>query len=160
MLSIIVAMADSQAIGINNNLPWEIKEDLQFFKNKTLNKKVVMGRKTFESIGRPLPLRENIVLTRDRSEKPHDNVSYLTLEEVLSYEPLDEEVFVIGGSEIYELFLPHVQRMYITDIFAEVQSADAFFPTYDLKDWIVSSLEVSKTQDAYHEFIQLDRKKR
>lgn len=156
MLSIIAAVANNMVIGINNDLPWQIKEDLQYFKNKTVNKKVVMGRKTFESLDKPLPNRTNIVLSR-ANDFSHKGTVCLTLEEVISYADTDEEVFIIGGSEIYTLLMPYVQRMYITDIFLEV-AGDAHFPTYDLADWNVNSIQLGDGIDPFYEFITLHRK--
>lgn len=156
MLSIITAIADNQVIGLNNDLPWKILEDLQFFKNKTLNKKVVMGRRTFESLGRPLPNRTNIVLSRG-NELQHPGITYMSLDEVISYVSSDEEIFIIGGSEIYSLLIPHVHRMYITDIFLEV-AGDAYFPYYNLNEWNIESIQLGQGTDPSYEFISLVRK--
>jgi len=158
MLTIIAAIADNHAIGINNSLPWKIKEDLDFFRNMTLNKKVIMGRRTFESIGKPLEGRTNIVLSRGNDIK-HPGVTVLKLTEVIELASSDEEVFVIGGSQIYELLLPYVQRMHITDIFLDVQEADAFFPNYNLAEWNTTSITTSSNDDGVcYDFIQYDRR--
>lgn len=157
MLTLIVAIADGHAIGVNNSLPWKIKEDLQFFRNKTLDKKVIMGRRTFESIGKPLAGRTNIVLSRGNDIK-HPGVTVLKLNEVIELASSDEEVFVIGGSQIYELLLPYVQRMHITDIFLDVQEADAFFPIYDLSEWETTSVTSSNEDGVFYDFIQYDRR--
>ncbi len=131
-ISLIVAMSDNAVIGRDNQLPWHLSEDLKQFKKITMGHPIIMGRKTFESIGKALPGRENIVVTR----KPDFSAEGVTvcrdltslLKQHLSSE---EEVFVIGGSELYEQALPHVRKLYITLIEDEFEG-DAFFPD---KNW-------------------------
>jgi dihydrofolate reductase len=130
MLSIIVAMDKNNVIGKNNDLPWHLPNDLKYFKGVTQNKTVVMGRKCFESIGRPLPNRKNIVLSR----KPfiHDNVVWLpSVQDVLK---LNGDIFIIGGAQIYEQFLPYASKLYITKIEHEFDG-DTFFPRVNLDEW-------------------------
>lgn len=135
MLSIIVAMDQNGVIGRNNDLPWHLPNDLKYFKKTTEGKTVVMGRKCYESIGRPLPKRKNIVLSRTAFIQ--ENVDwYSCIDEVLD---LPEEVFIIGGSQIYKALLPFCNRLYITKIHHEFEG-DTFFPNIDLSEW----LEVSK----------------
>lgn len=118
-----------------------------------------MGRKTFESLKKPLPHRQHIVLSRSNHDPMSPNVCYMTPEQVLSlYQTSAEEVFVIGGGEIYEVFLPHVQKMYITDIFLDVVG-DAHFPQFDLADWDINSIRVGECCNEFYEFIDLSRKK-
>jgi dihydrofolate reductase len=136
MLSIIVAMDLNGLIGCKNNLPWHIPEDLKYFKEITKGKTVVMGRKTYESIGRPLPNRENIILTRDKNYFI-DNCSVVHNKEEINH--FNKEVFIIGGSEIFDLFLKDVDRFYITHI-DFVFDGDVYFPNIDFS----SLKEVSK----------------
>ncbi|WGL15958.1 dihydrofolate reductase [Microbulbifer bruguierae] len=132
-LAMIVAMARNNAIGRENTLPWKISGDLQFFKRTTLGKPVLMGRKTFESIGRPLPGRENIVITRNPAwctngvRVVSSLGQALALAQQLAQHDGAEEVMVIGGAEIYRQAMPLARRLYITEVDAEVEG-DAFFP--------------------------------
>nr|WP_160154823.1 dihydrofolate reductase [Microbulbifer sp. ALW1] len=136
-LAMIVAMARNRAIGRENALPWRISGDLQFFKRTTLGKPVVMGRKTFESIGRPLPGRKNIVITRNPDWRAEGVSLAASLEQALALAAQAaaagdgaEEIMVIGGAEIYRQAMPLAQRLYITEVEAEVEG-DAFFPELD-----------------------------
>ena len=124
MLSMIFACDEEGAIGKDGDLPWRQSSDLQFFKRTTLNKTVVMGRKTWDSLGRPLPKRRNIVMTRSGLR---DDVETMSFEEVMALAE-NEEVVVIGGGEIYALFLPHVKEVHRTIIHTVVSDADTFAP--------------------------------
>ncbi|MBY6190169.1 dihydrofolate reductase [Microbulbifer agarilyticus] len=138
-IAMIVAMARNGAIGRENTLPWRISGDLQFFKRTTLGKPVVMGRKTFESIGRPLPGRQNIVITRnsawraDGVEVVSSLEAAITLADAAAQQAGVAELMVIGGAEIYRQALPLAQRLYVTEVDADVDG-DAFFPDID-KTW-------------------------
>ena len=139
-LSIIVAAADNGVIGHNNALPWHLSEDLQHFKRLTLGKPILMGRKTFESIGRPLPGRTNIVISTNPDYQP-DGVRVvgslpdaLALAESIALIDGAEELMVIGGAQIYAEALPRAQRLYLTRVHAEVEG-DAFLPTIDWSQW-------------------------
>lgn len=139
-LALIWAMSRNRTIGRNNALPWHLPEDLKYFKRVTMGKPIIMGRKTWESIGRPLPGRSNIVITRDPSYRAEGVKLVRTLEEAISLaesialkDGADEAV-VIGGEQIYALALPHAQRLYMTQVHAEVEG-DAFFPQFDLTQW-------------------------
>lgn len=139
ILSIIVAMADNQVIGLNNQMPWHMPADLAWFKKNTLNKPVIMGRKTFESIGRPLPNRHNIVISRQADNKASINsdVSWVqSVDEAISLlnERSVEEAFFIGGGNIYSQVLPLVNRLYLTHIDAQLQG-DTYFPDYSQISW-------------------------
>ena len=134
MISFLVAMDRNQVIGYQNELPWRLPADLAYFKEKTTGHKVIMGRKTFESIGRPLPNRVNIVLTKDRRFFAEGCVVRHSLEDVMALISEEEEAFVIGGAQMFELFLPYVDRMYITCIDHEF-CGDTFFPTIDFRQW-------------------------
>ena len=153
MITLIVAMDPHNGIGVEGKLPWHIKEDLKLFKEKTLYHKIVMGRKTFESIGKPLPNRENFVVTRNQFFSGTDQVNVIhNFDEFLQeYEHTDEEVFIIGGAEIYQLALPYAKRLAISHI-REKYNCDTFFPMFnsnkykeiesiDFKDFRFSLLE-------------------
>ncbi|MFT6103353.1 MAG: dihydrofolate reductase [Granulosicoccus sp.] len=145
-LSIIVAMASNRAIGKNNQLLWRLPEDLQYFKRTTMGKPIVMGRKTFESIGRPLPGRLNVVITRQQDWQ-HDGVKVVhTIEDALHLAEAQslidgmDEVMVIGGAEIYKTALPQADKLYVTRVDAEIEG-DAFFPEIDESIWSEVSRE-------------------
>lgn len=129
-LSIIVAMARNQGIGEANQLPWHLPNDLRHFKSITMGKPVIMGSKTYESIGKPLPGRLNIVLSR-RNQERSGCVCVSSLEEALECSEDADERFVIGGGQIYALALPKVKRLYITEVETELATADRFFPPWD-----------------------------
>ncbi|BAU28434.1 dihydrofolate reductase [Aneurinibacillus soli] len=153
MLSMIVAMDVDRGIGKDNQLLWHIPEDLQYFKSITSHKVVVMGRKTFESIGRPLPNRTNIILTRDPSYKAPGCLVYNSIEDILSENMMGDdraEVVIIGGAEIYHLFLPYADRLYITQV-SGTFNADTFFPVLSNEQWKMISRKKG-TQDAPYEY--------
>lgn len=127
MLSMIFACDEEGAIGKDGDLPWRQSSDLQFFKRTTLNKTVVMGRKTWDSLGRPLPKRRNIVMTRSGLS---DDVETMSFEEVMELAE-NEEVVIIGGGEIYALFLPHAKEVHRTIIHTVVKDADTFAPNIE-----------------------------
>lgn len=133
MISIIVAVAENGVIGSNNSLLWHISEDLKHFKALTTGHPVVMGRKTFESLGRPLPNRTNVVITRQAAEFPGCKVVH-SLEEAVALFPTEEEVFVIGGGQIYEQALPRADRFYLTRVFRAYEG-DTLFPAWDQTQW-------------------------
>ena len=142
MLSLIVAVAQNGAIGRNNELLWHISEDLKYFKSTTTGHPVIMGRKTYESIGRPLPGRRNIVLTRGTMEIPPIKNPQTTsmeiissLDEIYNIAQGDEEFFIMGGGMLYNATIEKADALYITRIFAEVSDADTFFPVIDENIW-------------------------
>ncbi|MFT4811864.1 MAG: dihydrofolate reductase [Marinoscillum sp.] len=138
--ALIVAMSENQTIGTDNTLPWHLPNDLKYFKQVTMAKPIIMGRKTYESIGRPLPGRTNIVITRQSDYQAEGIVVVNSLQQALdkaediSFVAGHEEVMVIGGAEIYQQALLQVDRLYITHVHAEI-AGDAFFPTVDWNDW-------------------------
>ena len=145
-LSIIVAMSSNRVIGVNNTLPWYISEDLKHFKSLTIGHTIIMGRKTYESIGRPLPNRRNIVISRN-TEASYEGAEVVhSIEDAFSICKNDNEVFVIGGSNIYEQALSLVDYIYITEI-KKSFSGDAFFPEINKQMWIESSRENHITND-------------
>lgn len=139
MISAIVAHSLNYAIGKNNSLPWKMSSDLQNFKKLTLAKNILMGRKTFESIGKALPGRNNFVLTRDQSFRADGVTVFHSLPEVLDFQK--GEIIICGGSEIYKIFLPYIKTFYISCIHAQVENADAFFPKLSEKEWIQKSTQ-------------------
>ena len=134
LISLIVAMAQNGVIGRDNSLPWRLPEDLKRFRSFTLGKPILMGRKTFESIGRPLPERTNLVLTRDRGWFAHGVVVVHSLVEALVQAGASAELVAIGGAEIYRLLLPLARRMYLTHVHADVPG-DITFPEFDSTQW-------------------------
>ena len=138
MLSIIVAVAQNGVIGDKNSLLWHISEDLKYFKSLTSGHPVLMGRKTYESIGRPLPNRTNVVISRQEIEIPGCRVVH-SFEEAIGLFPAEEELFVIGGAQIYDEALPHAGRLYLTRIFHDYEG-DTRFPSWSEDEWrLVSS---------------------
>lgn len=133
-ISLIAAIAQNRVIGKNNTLPWHLPADMKHFRDLTRGKPVVMGSKTFESIGKALPNRINIVLSSDFAYKAEDSIVVHSIEEALQAASYAEEVMIIGGASIYAQFLPRANRMYLTIIHADVEG-DAFFPEYDEKEW-------------------------
>jgi dihydrofolate reductase len=157
MISFVVAMDENRAIGKDNDLPWYLPNDLKHFKKTTMGKPIVMGRKTYESIGKPLPGRENIVVTRDQSYEAEGTTIVHSVDEVLQINA--EEVCVIGGSEIFKQFLPVADRLYITEIHHTFE-ADTYFPELNDNEW----KEVSRTEGIIdeknkypHEFVVYEK---
>ena len=141
----IVAHADNRIIGKDNDMPWHLPADLAYFKQTTLGKPVIMGRKTFESIGRPLPGRKNIVITRNADYQAEGVEVVSSVDAALALTQGVEEVMVIGGGAIYQHCLPAADKLYITHIEANI-AGDTQFPAYDIeKDW---QLIESKVRDA------------
>ena len=133
-ISILVAMASNRTIGINNTLPWRIPEDLKHFKALTMGHHMIMGRKTFDSIGKPLPGRTTVVVTRNRGLKIEGCIIAHSLHEALAACTGDEEVFIIGGAEIYMQAMPLTDTLYITEIQQDVEG-DAHFPELNKNAW-------------------------
>ena len=154
MLSLIVAMDQNQLIGQGNELPWHIPADLKHFKTMTLGKPVIMGRKTFESIesrlGKPLPGRENIVLTRNESFHYDGVKSFQTLDDAIDACASEPEVVVIGGAEIFKLAFPKAKRFYLTRI-DHAFDGDIHFPQWDESEWALISEKaaVADNENAY-----------
>jgi dihydrofolate reductase len=135
-LSLIVAISENRVIGHQGALPWHLRADLRRFRRLTMGHHLVMGRKTCESIGRPLPGRTSIVLTRQTSYQPHGFLVARDLDDALRLAAGDDEPFIIGGEQIYRLALPRVERLYWTFVHAQLEG-DAFFPALDLDQWDV-----------------------
>lgn len=137
-ISMIVAMSQNYVIGINGTLPWRLPEDLKYFKNLTLGKSLIMGRKTFESIGRPLPNRENIVITRQENYSQEGIKIAQSLEEAIKL--AEKEVFIVGGAEIYKQSWPWAQTLYLTLIEKDFVG-DTYFPKWDEQIWKLDNEE-------------------
>lgn len=133
LISLIAAMANNRVIGKDNQMPWHLPADLGHFKAITLGKPIIMGRKTYESIGRPLPGRKNIVISRDKSYKLEGCETASSLEEAITLVSEAEEIMIIGGGNLYAQALPHADKLYLTFIDLDVDG-DTRFPKYeDLK---------------------------
>ena len=134
IVSIIAAMDRNRLIGNNNQLPWHLPADLAHFKQVTMGKPVIMGRKTYESIGRPLPGRANIVLSRDQGFQAEGVITADSLTKAIELAGDAKEVMIIGGSSIYELALPIADQLYLTYVDNSFEG-DAWFPEFDLAQW-------------------------
>lgn len=136
-VSVIVAVAHDNVMGRDNDIPWYLPADLKYFKANTLNRHIIMGRKTFQSIGRPLPKRTNIVVTRQAFFIATGCVVAHSVEEALeiAYDNGEEEVFIIGGAEIYKQTMPYWDRLFLTEVDLKVEGGDTFFPEIDEKEW-------------------------
>jgi len=159
-ISLIVAMAQNGVIGRDNNLPWRLPADLKRFKEFTVGKPILMGRKTFESIGHPLPDRLNLVLTRDRAWWADGVTGVHSVEEALAKAAGSEELVAIGGAEIYRLVLPFARRIYLTHVHADVPG-DTYFPEFDATQWadVDSSAQPADERHAYPvTFVTLERR--
>ncbi|MEH7224390.1 dihydrofolate reductase [Bacillus sp. JJ1566] len=141
MISLLVAMDKNQLIGRDNDLPWRLPADLAYFKRVTMGHPIIMGRKTYDSIGRPLPGRENIIVTRDTSYTAEGCKVIHSIDEIVKMnEEIDQELFVIGGAEIFKAILPYSDRLYITEIEEEFEG-DTYFPAFDKSLWKIISEE-------------------
>lgn len=165
IVSAIVAMSRNRVIGRAGGLPWRLPEDLKFFKRTTLGKPVVMGRKTYVSIGRPLPGRPNIVVTRDSGFRAegvtvtHDIDAALAAAKTQALTIGAAEIMVIGGAEIYAQALPRTDRIYLTEIAAEIEG-DAVFPALEPRAWREAARTKPVVDDASglsYSFITLER---
>lgn len=158
-VSLIAALARNRAIGRDNRMPWRLPEDLKRFKRLTMGHAVIMGRKTFESIGSPLPGRTNIVITRSSDWSRSGCLPVHSLEAALAAVAESQDAFVIGGAQIYALALPLAQRLYMTEIERDFEG-DAFFPEFDRSQWreIARERRVSEGADTFdYAFVEYER---
>ncbi len=163
---LIAAFAQNSVVGINNTLPWHLPEDLKYFKRTTSGKAIIMGRKTYDSIGRPLPNRTNIVITRNSEFKAEGVQVVSSLQaaidlagEVNFINGVDE-VMIIGGASIYEEALPQAERLYLTHVHADVEG-DAYFPEVDFSQWQETSRDdhgASDNNPYDYSFVVYDKK--
>ncbi|WP_188453909.1 dihydrofolate reductase [Virgibacillus oceani] len=162
MISLLLAMDRNRVIGSENDLPWHLPNDLKFFKEVTTGHIIIMGRKTYESIGKPLPNRKNVVLTKRHTNYPEDIKVMDGLKAVLEWNEKhpSEEFFIIGGGSIFEQTLPYADRMYIT-LIDEAFAGDTYFPEFEQDEWKLTTKKkgeknVKNPYDYY--FLQYDRK--
>ena len=159
-ISAIAAMSENRVIGINNQMPWHMPADLQHFKQVTFSKPVLMGRKTFESIGRPLPGRYNVVITRDAKFHAEGCLVTTSIDTALAAVAESDEIFIIGGALLYQQLLPRVQRLYLT-IIHHAFLGDAYFPEINRDEWYEvekHDFEADVKNPYPYSFVVLDRK--
>lgn len=148
MISIVVAADINNVIGNENKLIWHLPADLAYFKKVTMGKTIVMGRKTFESIGRPLPGRKNVIITRNQSYSPEGVFVYHNSDEVIA-EFSNQELMIIGGAEIYNLFLPITEKIYLTRVHHSFEG-DTIFPSLNNSEWKIISEEFHLRDEKNH----------
>jgi dihydrofolate reductase len=162
-LELVVAVAENDVIGRANQLPWHLPADLRHFKSLTLGKPMLMGRKTFESIGKALPGRLNIVMSRSAGFKPPDCMVVKTLDDARMAAGTQPELMVIGGSDLYRQCLPLARRIHLTLIHTRIEDGDAFFAGWRGPEWHVSVRERHEADEKNpyaYSFITLDREER
>ena len=148
IISLIVAMDKVRGIGINNRIPWHISTDLKRFKHLTMGHHLIMGRKTYDSISRPLPGRVSIVLTRNPQFTLENALVSYSLNEALQIAEAgnDEEVFIIGGGEIFDISIPIADRVYLTEVH-HIANCDTFFPRLKSNEWAISEISCYLADD-------------
>ncbi len=144
-LSILVAMASNRTIGVNNSLPWRCPEDIKRFKALTMGHHMIMGRKTFDSIGKPLPGRTTVVVTHNREIKIDGCIIAHSLQDAIAACAGDENPFIVGGAELYAQALPLADTLYITEIHQDI-SGDAHFPEFNRSEWQEVSREARQQE--------------
>ena len=149
-ISLIAALSKNHVIGNNNQLPWRLPADLKHFKNLTTGKIIIMGRKTYDSLGKALPNRINVVISRNGSLNLSDALVFHSLEQALENFQHEEEICVVGGAELFKQTLPLATHLYLTWIQTEIEG-DAYFPAFDITDWIEQS-RASHPIDAQHAY--------
>jgi dihydrofolate reductase len=148
IVSLVAAMAENRVIGRDGGLPWRLPDDLKHFKRLTVDHTVIMGRKTYDEMGRPLANRRNVVITRNPDFRPAGVTVVPTLEEALALGATESEVFVIGGGEIYRLALPRADRLYLTIVHASIPG-DTYFPPFDETAWAIDREEFHPADDRH-----------
>ena len=159
MISLIVAASTNNAIGVRGDLPWRLSSDLKRFKALTMGKPIVMGRLTYESIGRPLPGRQNVVITHQRGFEADGCDVVRSIDEAIRVTAAAAEIMIIGGGEIYRQFLPRAERIYLTRVQADIDG-DAFFPELAADEWHETSSEYHPADESNEfdiAFTTLDR---
>ncbi len=156
IISLIAAIGRDRVIGKGNTLPWKLSADLKRFKQITSGKPVIMGRKTFESIGKPLPNRINIIITRDEKYKAEGCVVAHSAEEALEDAHGNNEAMIIGGSQIFKEFMAKANKMYLTFIDADFEG-DAYFPEYNKNEWKEIHKEEYNNNGLRYSFVDLER---
>lgn len=158
-ISLIVAMASNRAIGINGQMPWHLSADLKRFKKITMGSPVIMGRKTFEAIGRPLPGRANIIVSRNRNYRQAGCQVCTDIAEALALHADKDEVFVIGGASLYQACLPNADLLYLT-VIDKAFAGDTYFPEIQSQHWRElerQEIENDETVDFPYRFLKLER---
>ncbi|PHV11962.1 dihydrofolate reductase [Chitinimonas sp. BJB300] len=156
MLSLIAALARNRTVGIENRLPWHLSEDLKYFKATTSGHPIIMGRKTYDSIGRPLPGRHNIVVTRNPAWRVDGVTITHSIKDAIAAADPTQEVFLIGGASLYAEALPLADRLYLTEIEADVEG-DAFFPTWSREQFKEVRRERHQSDAFAYSFVMYER---
>lgn len=160
-ISLIVAMSKNRVIGRDNKMPWHLSADLKRFRAITMNSPILMGRKTFESIGKPLDGRTNLILSKNINYQPQGCLVFQSLESALNEaKKYGEEIFIIGGATLYEIALPLANRLYLTDIQAEFEG-DTLFPEFDVNEWneiACEQIDNDEKVDFSYRFLTLEKK--
>ncbi|GMK38758.1 dihydrofolate reductase [Paenibacillus sp. CCS19] len=146
-ITMIWAMDRNRGIGIENRIPWRLPADMAFFKASTTGKTVVMGRKTFQSFKKALPNRRNVVLSRSADLVLEGAEVVTSVEEVLKRYGNEEDLMIIGGAEIYNLFMPYANKLLVTEIDEVFEGTDAFFPAYDESQWVLTNSRVGEQNE-------------
>lgn len=150
MISIIAAIAENNAIGVNNDLPWRLPNDMKRFKELTTGHTIIMGRKTYDSLPKgALPNRKNIVISRDKNLSLDSCKVFNSLQEAVNEYKHETEIFIIGGASIYEQALRHADKLYITLVHYSPEKADTFFPEINKEKWVLSESK-SLSNDGKH----------
>ena len=148
-VTFIVAAAENKAIGKGNQMPWHLPNDFKYFKAKTMDHSIIMGRKTFESIGKPLPGRRNIIISRQPTLNIEDVDVANSLQDVINYCRDEREIFIIGGAEIFNQAMPMADEILLTRVHTNIEDADAFFPELPESDWELISQEKHNKDDKH-----------
>lgn len=159
-IAIIVAMDQQSLIGKNNDLPWKLSADLQYFRRVTMGKPIIMGRNTHESIGRPLPGRLNIIVTKNKDYAVEGCTVVHSIEDAIAACGDAEEAMVMGGASLYQQFLPLADRLYLTQVHANLEEGDTWFPDWQKADWLELNREdhpADEKNDYPFSFIIYDR---
>ncbi len=158
-ISFIVAMASNRAIGLNNQMPWHLSADLKKFKQITMGSPILMGRKTYESIGRPLPGRSNIIISRNTDYQQQDCLVFDDIDKAIGACKDYDEIFIIGGATFYDAMLPKADTLYLTEIHQDFEG-DTFFPVIKPEEWKETDrvdITDDPTVDFTYSFIKLER---
>ncbi len=161
VLSLIAAMDQHHVIGIQNRLPWHLPADLKHFKKLTMGKPIVMGRTTFESIGKPLPDRRNIIITRNAEFRAPGCDIVHSIEQALALTQQEPESMIIGGASLYAQTLALAQRLHLTLVHTTLTEGDAFFPSFDWNDWVIverEDHEADERNEFNYSFLTFDKK--
>jgi dihydrofolate reductase (trimethoprim resistance protein) len=159
-ISLIAAMDNNRVIGKNNDIPWRLPKEWQYVRKTTMGHPIILGRKNFESIGKALPGRRNIILTQDRSYCAQGCEILYSVEDVIKSCHNEDEIFIFGGEQIYKLFLPYVEKMYLTKIDYEFEG-DTFFPEVDYEQWQEISVQkgITNEENPFHYYFHVYQRK-